>query len=109
MSLSSKVSPVILAALLSMFVPCTAQGQQGTPSRAPGESDATALGNLCFQCHRASMWSDHRQDRRGWEGVLYRMVGRGALWTEEEIRSMANALATGFGPGPLPVPGKPAK
>ncbi len=109
MSFYSKVSPVVLAALLSVFAPCTAQAQQGTPPRAPGTSDATVLSTLCFQCHGASMWSDHRQDRRGWEGVLYRMVGRGALWTEEDIRRMANALATGFGPGPLPVPGKPDK
>jgi hypothetical protein len=109
MSFSRKVLPVILCALLSVFIPGAAQAQQGMPQRAPGASDATVLGNLCFQCHSASMWSDHRSDRRGWEGVLYRMVGRGALWTEEDIRSMANALATGFGPGPLPVPGKPAK
>jgi len=109
MSLSRKVSPIVLSALLSVFVPCTAQAQQGTPPRAPGAPDATVLGKLCFQCHGASMWSDQRQDRRGWEGALYRMVGRGALWTEEEIRSMADALATGFGPGSLPVPGKPVK
>jgi len=39
------------------------------------------------------MWKDHRQDQRGWEGVLYRMVGRGALWTPEEIGAMADYLA----------------
>jgi hypothetical protein len=44
------------------------------------------------------MWKDHRQDRKGWEGVLYRMVGRGALWSEEDIRTMAGYLAAAFGP-----------
>jgi hypothetical protein len=43
------------------------------------------------------MWKDLRQDRRRWEGVLYRMVGRGALWTEDEINTMAGYLATAFG------------
>ena len=43
------------------------------------------------------MWQDHSQDRRGWESVLYRMVGRGALWTEDEIRTMADYLAAAYG------------
>lgn len=107
MSVSKKVFPLVLSACLSAFVPCTAQAQQGTP--APDASDATVFANRCFQCHNAAMWSDHRQDRRGWEGVLYRMVGRGALWTEDEIRRMANYLATGFGPGSGTASGKPTK
>jgi hypothetical protein len=44
------------------------------------------------------MWKDLKQDQRKWQGVLYRMVGRGALWTEDEINTMAVYLATGFGP-----------
>ena len=51
------------------------------------------LTRKCFQCHQASMWSPLRQDRKAWEGVLYRMVGRGALWTEAEINAMADFLA----------------
>ena len=39
------------------------------------------------------MWSSVRGDRKEWLGVLYRMVGRGALWTEEEINAMADFLA----------------
>jgi hypothetical protein len=46
------------------------------------------------------MWQDHRQDRRGWESTLYRMVGRGALWTEDEVRTMADYLATTYGQQP---------
>ncbi len=46
------------------------------------------------------MWQDHRQDRRGWESVLYRMVGRGALWTEGEIGTMADYLAAAYGRQP---------
>ena len=44
------------------------------------------------------MWSSLRQDRKAWEGVLYRMVGRGALWTEAEINAMADFLAQTRGP-----------
>jgi mono/diheme cytochrome c family protein len=52
----------------------------------------------CFQCHSQTMWNDLRQDRRAWEGVLYRMVGRRALWTEEDINAMADYLARVRGP-----------
>jgi hypothetical protein len=113
MSVSKKVFPLVLSACLSAFAPCAAHAQQGTPARPPDASDATVFASLCFQCHNAAMWSDHRQDRRGWEGVLYRMVGRGALWTEDEIRRMGNYLTAGFGPGSGPASGpsagKPAK
>ncbi|MBI3049418.1 MAG: hypothetical protein HYY76_14020 [Acidobacteria bacterium] len=52
----------------------------------------------CFQCHQASMWSALRQDRREWLSVIYRMVGRGALWTDDEINAMADYLAQMRGP-----------
>jgi hypothetical protein len=44
------------------------------------------------------MWQDQRQDTRSWEANLYRMVGRGALWSTEEIKLMAEYLGTNFGP-----------
>jgi len=40
---------------------------------------------------------DLRQDRRGWQSTLYRMVGRGALWTKEDINQMAEYLGTVYG------------
>ena len=52
----------------------------------------------CMQCHQMSMWTALRQDRKAWESVMYRMVGRGALWTEDEIRAMAGYLARVRGP-----------
>jgi hypothetical protein len=44
------------------------------------------------------MWRDQRQDARAWEATLYRMVGRGALWSGDEIKTMAAFLGTDFGP-----------
>jgi mono/diheme cytochrome c family protein len=52
----------------------------------------------CFQCHTDAMFRDQRQDRRAWEATVYRMVGRGALWTPEEIRLMAEYLGIEYGP-----------
>jgi mono/diheme cytochrome c family protein len=57
----------------------------------------------CFQCHTDAMWRDQRQDARAWEANLYRMVGRGALWTTDEIKLMADYLGTDFGPNAPPV------
>ena len=62
-------------------------------AQQPAASGKEILTRKCFQCHQASMWTSVRGDRREWLGVLYRMVGRGALWTEEEINAMATFLA----------------
>jgi hypothetical protein len=56
----------------------------------------------CFQCHTDSMWRDARQDARAWEAALYRMVGRGGIWSAEEIKLMADYLGTDFGPNKPP-------
>jgi mono/diheme cytochrome c family protein len=52
----------------------------------------------CFQCHTDSMWRDARQDALRWEAAVYRMVGRGGIWTTEEIKLMAEYLGNDFGP-----------
>ena len=86
----------VLFALLGALLLSRAALAQDRP-KAPGFPDAPGKETLlakCFQCHSAGMWMDHRQDRRGWESVLYRMVGRGALWTEDEIKAMADYLGT---------------
>jgi len=62
---------------------------------APGKE---VLMSKCFQCHSEGMWKDLRTDRRGWEAALYRMVGRGALWTQDEINTMADYLSTALTP-----------
>ena len=72
--------------------------QTAAPAVTQGASGKEILTRKCFQCHAQSMWTALRQDRRAWEGVLYRMVGRGALWTEEEINAMAAFLAETRGP-----------
>ena len=64
-------------------------------SAVPGQE---LFARKCSQCHGDGMWRESRQDRRGWEATLYRMVGQGALWTEEEISQMADYLAQTRGP-----------
>ena len=90
-----KLLPVALALALA---PCAAGAQQAKPIGFPDAPGRDLTLKLCFQCHADTMWRDHRQDRRGWEGVLYRMVGRGALWSEDEINAMAGYLVAVYGP-----------
>ena len=85
----------VTASLAGAVPPVRAQAPQ-TP--APVASGKDILQRKCFQCHAATMWSSSRGDRRMWLGVLYRMVGRGALWTDEEINAMADFLAQTRGP-----------
>lgn len=67
--------------------------QPQTPAAGTDTPGRAILQRKCAQCHAASMWMPLRQDRRAWESTLYRMVGRGALWTPEEISAMAEYLA----------------
>jgi mono/diheme cytochrome c family protein len=73
------------------------------PAPSPGRD---AVMSKCFQCHTDAMFRDHRQDRRGWEATIYRMIGRGGLYTPDEIKLMADYLGTDFGPGAKPAPAK---
>lgn len=68
------------------------------PAAAPDGPGKDILTRKCFQCHQVGMWSSIRQDRKAWEAVLYRMVGRGALWTQDEINAMSDFLAQTRGP-----------
>ena len=80
-----------------MLVPGTALAQQKPLPGFPDGPGKDTLLAKCFQCHGPGMWLDHRQDRRGWEGTLYRMIGRGALWSEEEVKARADYLGAVYG------------
>jgi cytochrome c5 len=67
-------------------------------SALPDLPGRDVLTSKCMQCHAMSMWTALHQDRRAWESTVYRMVGRGALWTEDDIRAMADYLARARGP-----------
>ncbi|HEY6865569.1 MAG TPA: hypothetical protein VI319_16880 [Burkholderiales bacterium] len=94
--------PAIIAVLAAVIVTGAAPAMaQQRPSTGSGRSAANAFPDApgkevlvakCFQCHSPNMWSDLHQDRRAWEATLYRMVGRGALWSEDEIKKMADYL-----------------
>ena len=89
-----------LACASALVVIAAANGEQAKEqAKHPG---LELLRSKCFQCHTDSMWRDARQDARWWEGALYRMVGRGGIWTTEEIKLMADYLGTDFGPGRPP-------
>jgi hypothetical protein len=79
-------------AFASLLLAAAAYGQDGT------QQSAQHPGRKCFQCHTDAMFRDQRQDRRGWEAAIYRMIGRGGLWTPEEINLMADYLGSDFGP-----------
>jgi cytochrome c5 len=92
----------IRTAALLLWVSVSAASAQVAPAAKPAAPEPPGkevLTRKCFQCHQASMWSSLKQDRKAWESTLYRMVGRGALWTEAEITAMADFLAQTRGPG----------
>jgi hypothetical protein len=104
---------VPFGAVLFVAAAVAALAQEAAPAGAPAGGPPGALPgravvlSKCFQCHTDAMFRDQRQDRRAWEATVYRMVGRGALWTPEEIKLMADYLGAEFGPAPAPA-AKPA-
>ncbi len=94
------IRPAVLLWISVCLFAATATSAQVAPAPKPAADPPgnAIFAKRCFQCHQASMWNSLRQDRKAWEGVLYRMVGRGALWTEDEIKAMADFLAQTRGP-----------
>jgi cytochrome c5 len=95
--ISSADAAVIVMYLGQHYGASVAAAPAATLPDGPGKDVLMAR---CFQCHGQSMWNDLRQDRRAWQGVLYRMVGRRALWTEQDIDTMADYLARVRGANP---------
>jgi mono/diheme cytochrome c family protein len=101
MTIRRKVGAALVCAPLLLATPAPAQEAPQSPSTPhPGR---VVVMSKCFQCHTDAMFRDQRQDRRGWEAAIYRMVGRGGLWTQEEIALMADYLGTDFAPGAKPA------
>jgi mono/diheme cytochrome c family protein len=91
------------AAVFACVVLATpAFAQDGTQQSAQHPGRGVVM-SKCFQCHTDAMFRDQRQDRRGWEAAIYRMIGRGGLWTQEEIKLMADYLGNDFGPNSKPA------
>jgi mono/diheme cytochrome c family protein len=85
----------------ALILAATAFAQEARPEAkeaGPQHPGHIVVLSKCFQCHTDAMFRDQRQDRRAWEATVYRMVGRGALWTPEEIRLMAEYLGIEYGP-----------
>jgi mono/diheme cytochrome c family protein len=79
------------------LVVANADAQESGPN-----SGRNMVMSKCFQCHTDAMFRDQRQDLRAWEAAIYRMVGRG-LWSQEEIKVMAEYLGSEFGPNSKPA------
>jgi mono/diheme cytochrome c family protein len=100
MTVSASVHACTLAHVLFgvvLLAASFAHAQQSRPLGFPDAPGRDVVLSRCFQCHGDAMWRDHRQDRRGWEAVLFRMIGRGALWSETDIDAMAGYLAQIYG------------
>ena len=88
---------LVLALVSALVSAAPARAQSAAPGPGALSPGRDMIQAKCFQCHSPNMWMDQRQDRRAWESALYRMVGRGALWTQDEIRQMADYLGEVYG------------
>jgi mono/diheme cytochrome c family protein len=90
----------VVFACAPLLLTAPANAQETAPPQAAQHPGRNVVMSKCFQCHTDAMFRDHRTDRRGWEAAIYRMVGRGGLWTPDEIKLMADYLVVDFGPKP---------
>ena len=81
-----------------LLLPAPAKAQEPGQQQAGQHPGRSVVMSKCFQCHTDAMFRDQRQDRRGWEAAIHRMIGRGGLWTADEIKLMADYLGSEFGP-----------
>ena len=79
------------------------EAKQEAREAGPQHPGRAVVLSKCFQCHTDAMFRDQRQDRRGWESTIYRMIGRGALWMPEEIKLMADYLGAEYGTAAKPA------
>ena len=100
MTIRQGVSAALTCAPLLLAAAAHRQDATQQTAQHPGRS---VVMSKCFQCHTDAMFRDQRQDRRGWEAAIYRMIGRGGLWTPEEINLMADYLGSDFGPSSKPA------
>jgi hypothetical protein len=99
-SAHSTLAAAALAFCAGAGIATPAVAQDSAPARAGADNAARTLTtSKCTQCHGDNIWRDQRLDARGWEATLYRMVGRGAVWSGDDIKTMASFLAADFGPG----------
>jgi mono/diheme cytochrome c family protein len=80
-----------------------AAAQSADTQAAAAPSGAELVTKNCFQCHTDTMFRDQRQDSRAWKATIYRMVGRGGLWPQDDIDAMADYLGTALGPEVTPA------
>jgi len=90
-SMAQTSTPEPVAVSVSVANPVAA-----SVASAPGAREL--LQSKCSQCHNDAMWRDQRQDAKAWEATLYRMMGRGAVWSADDIVTMASFLGNEFGP-----------
>jgi mono/diheme cytochrome c family protein len=90
---------VLVRKNLAVAVVCAAVlgGANATAQESRQNSGRNMVMSKCFQCHTDAMFRDQSQDKRAWEAAIYRMVGRGGLWTPDEINAMAEYLGAEFG------------
>ncbi len=98
----SALYAVACASALFLIAPANAEQAQEQSKESAKHPGLALLRAKCFQCHTDAMWRDARQDARWGEAALYRMVGRGGIWTTDEIKLMADYLGTDFGPNAKP-------
>ena len=97
MNLWRNVALAFVCTPLLLAVTAMAQDPAQQAAQHPGRA---VVMSKCFQCHTDAMFRDQRQDRRAWEAAIHRMIGRGGLWTADEIKLMADYLGSEFGPKP---------
>ena len=79
---------------MTLFVTAIPAGAQGLPEGKGKEQ----FERICRNCHPLDIATRTRHDKDGWAGVVEDMVARGAQGKQDDLKQVAEYLATNFGP-----------
>ena len=71
------------------------------PEFPPGVGRETTL-RTCSKCHSPTIVLAYGQKREGWEKTITKMVGLGAVGTDEDFTDIADYLTANFPPSTMP-------
>ncbi len=75
---------------------CLAQANDAAAQLPDGEGKQTVI-RMCTKCHGPAVFRKVKMGRLAWEDEVAAMVERGAVGTEEEIKTVVDYMAKNFG------------
>jgi competence protein ComEA len=94
----NRILPASCAIFATVFLArMTAGAAPASPSSQSQDRPTQAFYRLCSDCHDADRIVSNRRSRAGWEEVLDKMVGKGAVGSDQDFELVLYYLLSHYG------------